>query len=312
MPLRQKHRRSHQLESRKPPAKLSCSLALLASLCCGLHWPAYATDHAAIAWIFIDLPPVSISSGRYQGQGFQEALLENYRQAMPDYTHQTVYLGSARIYKLLLDKSKNFCIPSMYKLAMFSESRVFGSFNHITGLELLTLKKNLGPIQTRAGGVVLNELLKNTELILGFSHSRSFPALDSLIQAHATQRNIVRFSLQRQETLFHMLLRGRIHYTLGGPYEAGYIGQVLDRAANFLSLPIAEAPQTILGYPSCTNNQWGKDIIQRINKLNRQPALHRANLALIHRWADPATAERLAKEYRRTFHKTHGQALTEF
>ena len=161
----------------------------------------------------------------------------------------------------------------------------------------------------RALDVSLQNLVSDKNLIFGKARDRSYGALDAIIQPYLHEEHMVDLPLQDQTTLFRMLMRGRINYTLGLAYEAGYIGQLLNQDQNFVSLPIADYSKYVMTYPNCTDNAWGRAIVDKINAVNLQPALHLMAIETVGRWLGEEETQRLFDAHNKIYREIHGRSL---
>ena len=270
---------------------------------------AMAENKPALPWILVDAPPLGISEGELAGRGIHDDLLRIYRQKLPEYRHVFTYASITRLHAMLADPNKNFCVPAMFKLPQQEKTRSYASFNQLsTPISIMTVRDNAARIGA-PGPVSLRALLNNSALRFGLAKSRSYGSLDPLIAQAKQRKHVKTHALQNHKTLYRMLLRGRIDYTLGLSYEAGYIGRKLSADDEFISVPIKETPDYELTYPNCTGNDWGKAVVAKLNDINTGHDIHLQSIASISYWSDPATARRLETAHRQKYRNTHGREL---
>lgn len=62
-----------------------------------------------------------------------------------------------------------------------------------------------------------------------------------------------------------MMHRGRLDYIIGYPIEGQFLNKALGGKSTIESFPIEGMPDYFLGYIGCPKNEWGKEVITKIN-----------------------------------------------
>jgi uncharacterized protein (TIGR02285 family) len=117
--------------------------------------------------------------------------------------------------------------------------------------------------------VSLDDLLKNTQLILGVDKNSSYgPIINKLLNVHKGKNNILfRSGPDHYKGLIKMLKQERIDYMVGYPWEISYLANQMsmDEDFAFVDMKELENHQWITTNVGCTKNEWGRQVIERLN-----------------------------------------------
>ena len=149
-------------------------------------------------------------------------------------------------------------------------------------------------------------MLNNKELRLGIAKDRSYGRyVDEVVEGHKNQENIVELANQElAQTFFKMLLVDRIDALLGLPEEAMYMAEQMGARDEIMTLTIAENQKGYdgwLSYVACSKNDWGKDVIDNINRVLLQQRPTDRYRGAYERWLDESSLERYRKLYEDVF-----------
>jgi len=262
-------------------------------------------DQDIINWYRADFPPVSIPRGSHANEGFFDKTMSFLIERLPEYEHQFQIANFKRI-MLELENNNNVCCPSLYKT---KDRERFVTFSTPAMIVLpngiITSKKNsskFAPHLDANGSISLNSLLRDTKITLGISTGRAYSGgIDQILKQFDGKKNLL---VRSGDDVFHglmnMMYMGRIDCLLGYPVEAGYFVRENNRVNDFIYYPIKESSVTYtVGHIGCPNNEWGRSVINRIDKIVKQ---HR-NKEFINfygEWLNSATKEihqNMAQEY---------------
>jgi len=103
---------------------------------------------------------------------------------------------------------------------------------------------------------------------LGISAGRSYSKkLDRVLKRYRKQDHVERLSTEHAiKNLLEMMLVGRIDYTISHSPQSTYASEQIHAKGKFISLPTREAGPMINTHVLCTKNEWGRKIIEKINK----------------------------------------------
>ena len=142
--------------------------------------------------------------------------------------------------------------------------------NCITNLHGIVVKKSrINALLGNNKSVSLESLLKNTNLKLGVSKSNSYGAtIDKLLEKYKGKSTILFRSGQDNHVgLLRMLKEERIDYMIGYPWEITYIESRMDLKGEIAVVDIEEleGQQWIVSYVGCTKNEWGRQVIEKLD-----------------------------------------------
>lgn len=258
-----------------------------------------------ITWYRADFPPISIPRGSHANEGFFDKIMSFLIERLPEYEHQFQIANFKRI-MLELENNNNVCCPSLYKT---KDRERFVSFSAPAMIVLpngiITSKKNsskFAPHLDANGSISLYSLLRDTKITLGISNGRTYSGgIDQIVQQFDGKNNLlVRSGDDVFQGLMNMMYMGRIDCLLGYPAEAGYFVREHNKDNDFNYYPIKESSVTYtVGHIGCPNNEWGRSVISRIDKIVKQ---HRNKefFDFYDEWLDDATKkshQNMAQEY---------------
>ena len=247
-----------------------------------------------INWYRADFPPVSIPRGIHANEGFFDKTMSLLIERLPEYQHQFQIANFKRI-MMQLENNRNVCCPSLYKT---KDRERFVTFSTPAMIVLpngiITPKNNsskFSPYLDADGKISLNSLLQDTNITLGISSGRRYSGgIDQILkQSNGNKNLLVRSGDDVFQGLMKMMRMGRIDCLLGYPVEAGYFIKENNNINDFIYFPIKESsvPFTV-GYIGCPNNEWGRNIISRIDEIVKK---HRNKefIDFYGEWLDSAT-----------------------
>lgn len=222
-------------------------------------------ERKVIHWVAFDYTPVYIRGGPFQGMGPGDILLDYYQSILPEYQHRIIYTNVSQIRDFVLDASINTCIATSLYMEEALSVRRFGLQNAIhPPFAMITTVQNM-PQASHWQLVSLDALLSDAELYVGLPIGRSYPGLEDTFRAHYDSENILIIQASTiTESLYNLMLSGEFHYTIGLPMEPSYIKKISGMEEEFIVVPIAGSlPKP--AHPNCTNNEWGRAIIDRLD-----------------------------------------------
>jgi len=239
---------------------------------------AHVQDETLISWIQLDQPPAFIVKGKQQGQGFVDYVQERLQNHLAGYTHNLILVNSAR-HKAMLNNKENLCFsyleyfPDLPTLAHDKEGNYLRSlpWSPHPVLELLMKKSFANSYLKSKTSVKLETVLQNKNLVLGLPGKRWKGIINELIKKYEKNLSSAWNYSQDFGSIFQMILKDRVHYTLVYPLWISYWEneyQVPNGA--MISLPMAEMKYPYIRVAvGCKNNDWGKEIITKVNQFLR-------------------------------------------
>ncbi len=255
----------------------------------------------SITWVEENFPPVWIIEGPEQGKGILDGLISIYEKNLPEYEHHHVTANMDRIISMMKE-GQNVCHAGILK-SMDRENFIYFSIpNCITNLHNIVVKKSrLNSLFGDARSVSLESLLEKTNLRLGVSKNNSYGnTIDKLLEKHKEGSTILfRIGQDNHLGLLQMLKEKRIDYMIGYPWEITYIAKQMDLDNEIAAVGINELNEQkwILSYVGCTKNEWGRQVIEKLNAILQRARANDEYLFHVLRWMPENVKPEAKKAY---------------
>lgn len=251
------------------------------------------------------MPPYFIQEGPDQGQGYGDVVTAIIHEHLPEYEHHRTVTNVTRHFPSF-KRGDKVCSIGLYRNLEREEFMHFSIPSFLTlPPVLITSKEKLASF---GGGEIvrLEELLKDTERIIGLSKDRSYGAdIDAVLDAYRERDNLVVFTGQElTENFFKMLMLDRIDALIGLPDETMYLAEKLGIRDRIATLSIAENqgnPENWLCSVGCSKTPWGKEIIAKINAILLEQRPGQRYRAAYERWLDTGSVEKYRRVYDEVF-----------
>jgi uncharacterized protein (TIGR02285 family) len=263
---------------------------------------AQAESEKTVTWAILDWPPIHILKGEHKGEGIFDAIMKLLKRELPEYTHKELVANPTRFWGYI-KKGDNLChaasvvTEERLKYAYFSIPISFGPSNSII------MRKDTAESLGLADSVSLATLLKTPGLIGGIKPDRSYgKTVDSILAENRTEDNI--YAQQSSDyglSLFQMLLYGRLDYILEVPVMVAYNEVILNKQGQSVSLEIEENEPFIFGSVACPKNEWGRNMIDRINGIIKTCRPTKEYRKIMEMWQTEEGIARVRKGYDRAF-----------
>ena len=272
---------------------------MLCLLLCAAAPCAWAKD--SITWGITDWPPVYILPGDavpqdLMHQGWPDHTIDALTQALPEFEHRRVLMNADRLTSMM-DAGEHVCYATIILTPMRDKTRYFTYANFSEPRSLIVPAALVPKLTLKDGAVVLSALLQDSRFKGLLVSQRSYGmALDAVLH-DARAGAITRVnSPDMGRNLLHMLLAGRMDYTIEYPSSLDYRRRLDPRFNALDALPIAEDTNLTWDGVACPHNEWGKAVIEKIDAalpaLVADPAYRAARM----RWLSPALRDRLARQ----------------
>ena len=250
-----------------------------------------------IYWGVHDLPPLQITTGKYAHQGIYDGVLDFLQSKMPEYKHKKREANAKRFWKWLKSKDQ-FCyvasIPTPYrkKLAYFSIANGFHVANSIIMTKSTAHSMGLGD------KVSLKTLMLNQQLEGGVVAARAYGRqIDKMLQELKHPKFQSYVSANLGQSVYQMLLSNRMDYIIEYPFVIEYFDQLLKTPEQSTSLMIKEINPFTMGHSACPQNEWGRKVISKINKILIEHRGTPAYRALMERWQSKTVKKHIRDNY---------------
>lgn len=257
-----------------------------------------------ITWMEVDFPPFLIQDGEFKGLGYGDVGSAILRENLSQYQHEIVIANLSRQYKEYKE-GNHVCTVGLFKNAereefMYFSIPVFFSLpNH-----LIVLKEK----QEELGGmssVKLEDVLKNNLLVIGQSKNRSYSGeIDGVLSAYGNDKNTFKYESRGDFTsnFFRMLEKGRVDAIIAAPEEILYQAEKLGLRDKLASIAIEEnSIQAWLSYVTCVKNDWGKQVIEDVNRVLLEKRPTERYRGAYERWLDDGRIEQYRELYKQEF-----------
>ena len=288
----------HRLRRTTPRLVFGLGLALFA-----LPWlPTPAAAQGELVWLKIDFPPFYIAEGPRRGQGIGDEIVDLLAERLEGYEHQSRVASPDRIFKEL-EQGHGACSVAYIKTEERERVMLYSIPDMILPPNGITIRRDLLDRFGGGGPVSLERLLGDSSLKLGVAAGRAYgPTLDPLLERLGGSQVHARSGDDIYRSLFQMLVRKRLDYVLGYPYEANFVAQSLGEAGTIVNLPLTEtAAIYTLAHVVCPRNDWGRKVIGEIDEILRRERPTERYRRIFERWLDSAQLPAYRSAYDETF-----------
>jgi uncharacterized protein (TIGR02285 family) len=259
-----------------------------------------------IKWLRSDFPPFSIPSGPYVDKGPCDLATALLIDKLDDYKNIVMLSNYKRTLSALKQQKKVgsavlLKTPEREKFIEFSIPYIVLLPNGI-----VLLKSQVGkfkPYINKKGYISLEKTITESNLKAGISSGRKYSGIiDKVLKEYKNNENIyVNHKIPIIKPLLILMLKGRLDYILCYPNEARYYAKQLGENEKIVWLPLEGMPKHTLCYVGFPKNEWGKNIINKINpilmKHRNTPEFHNSYES----WLDEVSKKRY-REYAREFY----------
>ncbi|MBU3914808.1 TIGR02285 family protein [bacterium] len=225
---------------------------------------SYAKD--VITWQVIDWPPFMMLEND-SAKGEFGLLLELLQKNLQEYDHINLPMNWSRFW-YNVEKGEHYCNIMAFKTSEREKIAEFTiPFTIALSNAIIMEKKTIKRLELEeAKPLSLVKLLKmeNVKGILIKTRSYTSP-IDNLLKIHENESNITRFPGFKENAIL-LLLAGRMDYMLEYPGIASHMRKkVTGVPGELVSLQIKEINPISIGHIACPKNDWGKQLVGRIN-----------------------------------------------
>lgn len=273
-------------------------LAILA-----LSFPVWAKE--SITWMEATAPPFFIHEGQYKGQGYEDLVTDILIENLPQYTHTRTIANITRHYKEF-ELGHNVCNVGLYKTPEREKFMYFSIPSFFTYPTVLIIDKTKWPAFGNSKMVKLSDILKANTLIIGRGENRSYGKfVDEVLDKHGNTKNLFAFEGQELSlNFFNMLKLDRLDGLIGLPEEAMFQAERLGIRDQIMTIDIEENqgnPESWFSYVACSKTDWGKKVIDDINRVLIEQRPSERYRAAYERWLDESSFEGYRKLYKEVF-----------
>ncbi len=219
-----------------------------------------------INWAYFSYPPLYIvERGKVSGIGIdiQNLLWQN----MPEYEHQRIETSVQRMFENM-KHGQNYCVIGPLKTPEREEFLHYSIPCRLDIPDMLAIRKEDKQKLGIGLDVSLEELMQSNRFIFGNQKGISHGKLDAVIKKYEGKQNIVFVSgSEPDDQLLNMLAAKRIDGLITSYYTLKKFG-FYDKVT---LIPIREyGDMPMIGYITCPKNEWGKQVIEKIDAALRK------------------------------------------
>lgn len=226
------------------------------------------TQPFTITWAINDAPPFHIMDGEFQGDGMCDVLIDVFSTQMKDTRFDTLVMPQNRI-NMLTEQKRNLCFPCLIKRAdndvwLYSDITVYHA-----PLGIIGKPEVLEPYVDSQGRISLRRLTEAKLLRMGKPIARRYPEVLQLY-VDSVQKTPLLAELSGENATTRVLEQiefGRIDFTLEYPSILKYYSATSGSEELVYYETEELATQTVAGAVGCTNNEWGRNAVERMNKV---------------------------------------------
>ncbi|RAM65452.1 TIGR02285 family protein [Herbaspirillum rubrisubalbicans] len=253
---------------------------------------ALATEQ--IVWGKYNVPPYMIRSGEFAHQGIFDLTLDIIKKKLPQYQHVELEAPFPRINSEIV-KGSHWCYNGMLKTP---ERENFGylslPISIFLPLRIIVRRDRLAQFKSPLS---LQALLQNRQLTTSVMRDRSYsPTVDMLLADYRPQENY-----SEQVEAIGMLLAGRIDYMIELPLLAFEQARAMGQPDALVALPMQEANEVVFNRVMCPKNEWGRQVVEQVNKVLLEERAKPFYRAIVEKWHDPESVAQIRNIYDKVF-----------
>lgn len=253
------------------------------------------TDVDTLDWYKLDFPPYTIKNGIHQSQGLGDRIQTFVSQRLNHVEHRTHFVTASQLYKHLAQQKSLCTVNSNYDVDLPLGRNISIPTNIYYNYNVVS--RNDSPVP-RHGPVSLQALLRQTPERFILDTGRPYQHLDELLARLKANNRVKTFSgLSLSGDILKIIDAGHSDYTLELCSTVRYLSATQSFQHQFVCADIIENP-TPFGRAaiSCTSNDWGAQLIAKINAILNRHRGRREYMEMMLQWYVPDNVEK-RKQY---------------
>lgn len=270
---------------------------LFLTLFCWVFLPFNVSAKDVIYWQTYHQPPGSIQLGEFKGQGFLDRVLSLVIENLPEYDHAMPMSSLARALSDI-ESGKHACHPALHaseerkEYMYFSQPAMMNAMNAVIGKSDDILR-----LENESNEALHHIFTQSTfALVKGRAYSGGY---DEFVASQVTADQTVFVSSETIDTLFQLVAMGRVDFTIAYPFELQYFLSKQEHTKNRLrTFNVPKTSAYSVGYIACPKTPWGKEVIEKVDKVLDRIKPTKEYLAAMTSWAP---SEQITPEFRRFY-----------
>ena len=266
-------------------------------------YPSGVLAKDTITWLTFDFPPQRITKGEQKGQGIGDQAVKYLQKQMTEYDHEDVEVNLKRFFHTM-KKEKKVCAIGIIKTPQREEFLHYSIPAVIRpGLSIVIKKDRMSEFGS-PHTISLADFLMKDKWRLGIDGDRSYTAgVDSILKQYQGQRNPeVRHGFGLTTSFLKMLAKGHIDALIEYPSQVTYISKEIGLSDQYYTIKLEEAPDFTVSYVVAPKTDWGKQVIEKVNRILKKGRPTDEYRSFIERW--------VSEEGRGEFRKAYNEFLS--
>ncbi|MBX8496539.1 TIGR02285 family protein [Pseudomonas cichorii] len=232
--------------------------------------PGISQAKDRLIWLLRDMPPATIFSGPYQGQGAIDQFMPVLTARMPEYEHVLMRVNRARSTQMLNDPTLT-CDPTLLWTATRAKTIVFSIPTYIVFSNGLVVRKNDMALFTpfiADGHIDLRALLDSKTIKLGVVAERSYGSVIDETLSHTPRQELnEHYGNDAVGSLLQMERLGRLQALISYWPEARAHALLQGISPEELTfLPVKNTPKYQFTHIGCSDTPQGRQAMEIINR----------------------------------------------
>jgi uncharacterized protein (TIGR02285 family) len=270
-------------------------------------WCAVVSAKDKLKWLTPNFPPYIILEGQEQQKGIDNRIIQYFMKRLSDYEHISTEMNYLRAYKQIKDQDCVALTPvfktvEQEKYLLYSEIPSYLAMSNGFAIKKTNHEKFKSFLMID-GSLNLEAVILSNKFKIGISAGRFYGGiLDDMIQKYKdTGVFIERGGTDISIGIANMLLADRMDAALGFPVEMEFAVRATGKQGHPVEvLPVFGMVPFVPVHIVVPNNDWGKAVIQKINRTLKADGTIRAFADYYEYWLEDGTRvryHRLVKEY---------------
>ncbi|MBX8485366.1 TIGR02285 family protein [Pseudomonas cichorii] len=232
--------------------------------------PGISQAKDRLIWLLRDMPPATIFSGPYQGQGAIDQFMPVLTARMPEYEHVLMRVNRARSTQMLNDPTLT-CDPTLLWTATRAKTIVFSIPTYIVFSNGLVVRKNDMALFTpfiADGHIDLRALMDSKTIKLGVVAERSYGSVIDETLSHTPRQELnEHYGNDAVGSLLQMERLGRLQALISYWPEARAHALLQGISPEELTfLPVKNTPKYQFTHIGCSDTPQGRQAMEIINR----------------------------------------------
>lgn len=220
-----------------------------------------------IIWFQHQRPPWMINTGEFKNQGYGDKIRLSIIENLSNYTHRTLAITPSRFYKEI-ENYDNLCYGPVMKLQNIEQHFYWSQpIYSIPGQKIIVLEETYKNLDSPKE-ISMKELIQNEDFIFGnIANIKHYP-FDLNPYRHLDNVKTLANS-GATTSLVSMLQKKRIDWMYDFPFFIVWHNKLAHKKFdNYRTIKITEKALVpkILAHMVCKKNEWGKKVIEQIDK----------------------------------------------